>query len=70
MLWQIKYWWYRTKERAVIWIAWHLPHAVVKWAMIRTVAHATTGEYGGDHVDKISYKEIHDRWEKTNAVSK
>jgi hypothetical protein len=50
------------REWLEIKIAWTLPKGVVKWAMIRTFAHATTGQYGGDHVDQIGYKEVHDRW--------
>lgn len=55
------------KERLVMWIAWSLPRDVVKWATIRTFAHATTGKWGGDHVDQLRYKDIHDRWEQSNA---
>lgn len=48
-------------------VAWMLPRGIVKWAMIRTFAHATTGKYGGDHVDQIGYKEVHDRWEASHG---
>jgi hypothetical protein len=51
------------KEKLAIWIAWRLPHDVVKWAMIRVVAHATTGQFGTDHVDNLGYHEFHDRWD-------
>lgn len=55
------------REKIIMWIAWHLPRDVVKWAMIRCFAHATSGRWGGDHVDAIGYKEVHDRWETSNA---
>ena len=45
-----------------MWIAWRLPRDVVKWAMIRCYAHASSGQWGGEHVDEIGYKEVHDRW--------
>jgi hypothetical protein len=44
------------------WLAWRLPRQVVLWAMIRVVAHATTGKWGHEYPGSIGYKEMHDRW--------
>ena len=52
----------RLKERIAIKIAWMLPRQVALWAMVRVVAHATTGKWGNEHIDSIGYKEMHDRW--------
>lgn len=56
----------RTKEQFKEWlaikIAWALPREVAKWAMIRVVAHATTGPWGNESPDSVGYKEMHDRW--------
>jgi hypothetical protein len=49
-------------EWLAIRIAWALPRRVALWAMIRVVAHATTGKWGHEHPDSIGYKEMHDRW--------
>lgn len=57
----------RLKEKLATWVAWHLPRDVVKWCMIRTFAHASTGQWGGEHVDQIGYKEVHDRWEQRHV---
>lgn len=54
------------REKLIIWLAWRLPRELVRWAMIRTFAHATTGRWGGDHVDAIGYKEVYDRWDQPN----
>jgi len=54
----------RIREKTVIWIAWHLPREVVKWAFIRAFAHASTGPCGNTHPDSLTYKEVYDRWEQ------
>lgn len=53
----------RFKELLAIKVAWLLPRRIVLWATIRAFAHATTGKWGGEHVDQVGYKEVHDRWQ-------
>lgn len=51
-------------EWLAIKVAWLLPRQVALWAMVRVVAHATTGKWGNEHPDSIGYKEMHDRWQE------
>lgn len=52
----------RIQEKVWIWLAWHLPKTLVKWAAVRLMAHATTGEYGSHHPDSVSIMDALERW--------
>lgn len=56
----------RTKHEFQEWlaikIAWLLPRQVALWAMIRVMAHASSGQWGNEHPDSINYAKAHDRW--------
>lgn len=56
----------RWKENAVIWIVWHLPRSWCMWAFFRIMAHATTGKYGMDSPDSVTWSQALNRWETTN----
>jgi hypothetical protein len=51
------------KEKFQIWCAWHLPKWLVKWAAIRLVAHATSGEYDTTIVPELSAMDAIKRWD-------
>jgi hypothetical protein len=51
-----------TAERMARWVAYRLPHSVVKWCVVRAGAHATTGEWSGQEVGRLSYLEALNRW--------
>jgi hypothetical protein len=44
-------------------IAWRMPRWVVKWCLVRAVAHATTGKYADTVVNGILAQDVLDRWE-------
>jgi hypothetical protein len=56
--------WHERREHAWRWLAWHLPHELVSWAVIRLWAHGTTGEYGNTHPDELQWGEAMRRWDK------
>lgn len=49
-------------EKLWIWLAWRLPRDLVKWASIRLIAHATTGEYSSQVVPDLAAMEALKRW--------
>lgn len=53
----------RYREKAIMWIAWHLPKIIAYWAAIRVAGHATTGPYGDQHPDTVSVMDMLKRWE-------
>jgi hypothetical protein len=55
--------WRRRRERAAMWVAWHLPHWLAYWAFVRVAAHATTGEWSGTVPDKLDVMEAMRRWD-------
>ena len=52
----------RVIERALIFIAWHLPKPLVYWASIRLMAHATTGPYSSQVVPELTAMDALKRW--------
>lgn len=58
-----KYWWLVKKEKLQMWFAWRLPKWLVKWAAVRLMAHATTGEYGSTVVPELTAMDALKRWE-------
>lgn len=63
MLFDLRIWLARKIENAWIWVAWSLPHTLVKWAAIRLVAHATQGKYGNTHVVELTAMDALKRWD-------
>ena len=57
---------YRRKytERLWLWFVWKLPESLIKWASIRLIAHATTGEYGNTVVPELSAMDALQRWSR------
>ncbi len=51
------------KEKIILYIAWHLPKSIVKWAYYRVLAHATTGKYSTQEVPLLTWQQAADRWE-------
>ena len=50
-------------DRIAMWIAWHLPRRVVKWAAYRVAAEATTGAYSRQIVPELTFMDAVRRWE-------
>ena len=50
-------------EKVWMWIAWRLPHQLVKWTAIRLIAYATQGKYGSQNVPELSAMDALKRWE-------
>lgn len=57
-----KYDWDAKIEKIQMWIAWKLPHWLVKWAAVRLMAHATTGVYGSTIVPELTAVDALKRW--------
>ena len=49
-------------DKLWIWLAWKLPKSLVKWATIRLVANATTGEYSNQVVPSLTAVDALERW--------
>ena len=58
----IKYEWYRFKEKMNIRIAWLLPKTLVMWCFYRVLAHASSGKYGNETPCGMTWETIADRW--------
>jgi hypothetical protein len=54
------------QERFYIWLAWHLPKELVKWAAVRLMAHATTGRYSSQVVPDLLALDMLKRWDEVN----
>jgi hypothetical protein len=49
-------------EKAIQWVAWHLPRRLVMWCFIRVTAYATTDEYSSQVVPELSAMDALKRW--------
>lgn len=49
-------------ERVWIFLAWHLPRQLVKWAAVRLGAHATIGKYENQVVPDLRFIDALQRW--------
>ena len=56
----------KLRDRALMWIAWHLPRSLVMWCYVRVGAHATTGQYGNTVVPDLTMMDALKRWEATD----
>jgi hypothetical protein len=53
----------KRREKAVMWVAWHLPRTLVMWCYMRVATHATTGRYGGTVVPELTMMDAIKRWD-------
>jgi len=58
----VKYRVSKWRERAMTWIAWHLPHELVMWCAVRVGAHATMDRYGDQVVPELLFMDALKRW--------
>ena len=58
----LRYWWSVKKDKLQVWVAYRLPNWLVKWAAVRLIAHATTGEYSATVVPKLTAMDALQRW--------
>ena len=53
------------KEKLMIWIAWHLPKSLVKWAAVRVFAYASsTAELSNKAAGSITCFDATNAWNK------
>jgi hypothetical protein len=53
MAWDFRYWRLRKQEKLMMWIAWHLPLEIYKWAVVRAVCDACGENKVPDEVDGV-----------------
>ena len=51
----------RRRERLQLRLAWALPKWLLKWAVVRAYAVATTGAYGDTPPDTVTYRMLCER---------
>lgn len=51
-------------EKLIMAIVWRLPHDVIKWAAIRLMAHATSGQWGNQEVHSVNIMDALKRWDE------
>lgn len=54
----------RLGDSLAMWVAWHLPRAIVYWCAIRVGCHATQGEWSGEDVPALLMMDALKRWDK------
>jgi len=59
----VEYELHKRVEKLWMWIAWHLPKVLVKWASVRLMSHATVGEYSNQVVPELTAIDALKRWE-------
>lgn len=52
----------KLKEKILIKIAWLVPPRLALWVFIRVYSFASSGKYGNETVDSITYQKAYDRW--------
>lgn len=52
-------------ERFWMWLAWHLPRVLVKWAAVRLGAHATQGPWSAEETPALRFMDALQRWDVT-----
>ena len=58
-----KYYFSKMSEKFILWFVWMLPGSVIKWASIRMIANATTGEYSNTEVVELTAMDALQRWD-------
>lgn len=60
----LKYKIVKLRERIQMKIVWSLPRRLIMWAVMRAMAHATSGRWGNEVVSfDMPVKTLIDRWE-------
>lgn len=66
----MKFFWWSVKdvcrvrgEKLQMWIAWHLPKWLVKWAAIRLIAHASASDQHTGPVPELTAMDAVKAWE-------
>lgn len=65
----LKYWWTKFLERALMKVVWALPEKVVYWSAIRLMANATTGPYSSQVVPELTAIDALQRWDECHGRS-
>jgi hypothetical protein len=50
-------------ERLQMKLVWMLPRWVIRWAVVRAIAHATTGEWSNQVVPELTAMDAMQRWD-------
>lgn len=66
MLFTLKCFWRRMREKAVVKIAWAMPRELTYWCAIRVGGHATCGKYGCESPTDLKFMDALKRWETRN----
>jgi hypothetical protein len=53
----------RAREKLWIWLAWKLPHELVRWCFYRVAGHATSGQWGNTEVPALLVSDAAQRWD-------
>ena len=64
MIFRLKYFYYRCKEKAMMKIAFIMPKWLVYFCSIRLVAYGTQGKYSNTIVPDLTAMDAIKRWEK------
>jgi hypothetical protein len=56
----------KWKEKTIMSIVWLLPKELVKWAVIRAFAHASSGRWSRTNPAMLTYHEVITRWGEKN----
>jgi len=55
------------KDRMQLWFACRLPRWLVRWAAVRLIAHATTGQFSSTVVPDLTAMDALKRWDSVNS---
>lgn len=58
MMWRVRYWWYRSKDRVGIWVGYRMPMWVKYWCANDLIAKASCGEYSSTNVPELTAMEM------------
>lgn len=53
----------KFREALIMQFVWAMPRVFIRWAVVRAVAHASTGKWGMEHPGRLKAFEVMDRWE-------
>ena len=56
-------------EKLTIWIAWHLPRSIVKWAAVRMFAVASAGKFATKDAGAITFFDGMEAWNELNLTT-
>lgn len=52
----------RISEGVVMAVVWALPRRIIYWAVVRALAHATTGKWGNEEPGRVTGFDMMERW--------